>query len=352
MKKLFFTSILFVATFILTSFLPKEKKQVQIEKENAVADVLEKLGDRPISHRPSLIKGASAEIGADLALRGIAQKPKGGKTKKQSKHFVCTSCHNVVKDKPDLRVSDPQAKLEYAKEKGIPFLQGTALYGIVNRTSFYNGDYDKKYGDLVKPARNNIREAIQLCAIECAQGRKLKNWEIESVLAWLWTLELKMEDLNLSEKDYATINAALEKNGDKTAAIELIKSYYESGAPATFIAPPEDRKKGYGLKGDAKNGKLIYELSCQHCHEDKRYSYYNMDDSPLTFKHLAKHIPEYSRYSLYQVGRYGTPPMNGKKAYMPQYTQEKMSDQMMEDLRAYIELRAGNKTLETNEVGY
>jgi hypothetical protein len=32
--------------------------------------------------------------------------------------------------------------------------------------------------------------------------------------------------------------------------------------------------------------------------------------------------------------------MNGKKAYMPQYTQEKMSDQMMEDLRSYIEQRA------------
>ena len=331
---------IFSFTIILTSFLPKEYSRFEVEKGDAVADVLKKLGDNPIQHQANLIKGASASIGEDLALRGIAKKPGGGKTKKQSKHFVCTSCHNTVKDEPDLRVSDPQARLEYAQKMGIPFLQGSSLYGIVNRTSFYNGDYDKKYGKLVEPARNNIREAIQLCAVECAQGRKLKNWEVESVLAWLWTLELKMEDLSLSENDYSKINNALMGKGDKNEAIQLIKSYYQSGAPATFITPPEDRKKGYGLVGNPENGKLIYELSCQHCHKDKRYSYYNLDDSKMSFQHLNRHMARYTRYSLYQVARYGTPPMNGKKAYMPQYTQEKMSDQMMEDLRSYIEQRA------------
>lgn len=340
MKKLLFLFALIFITILLTSLQSSKNSFLEIKKEDAVFDVLKKLGDKPVQHRPTSIKGVSISAGRDLALLGITKKPGGRRTKKQSKHFVCTSCHNTVKDKPDLSVSDPQARLEYAKEKGIPFLQGTSLYGIVNRTSFYNGDYYKKYGDLIKPAKNNIREAIQLCAVECAQGRKLKAWEVESVLAWLWTLELKMEDLNLSENNYATINQAINGGSDKAAAIQLVKSFYESGAPATFITPPSDREKGYGLKGNPENGKLIYELSCQHCHKDKRYSYYNMDDSKLTFRHLDDHISKFSRYSLYQVARYGTPPMNGKKAYMPQYTQEKMSDQMMEDLRAYIEMRA------------
>ncbi len=340
MKKLFFLSSLVFITILFTSLQNAENSFFEIKKGDTVSSVLKKLGDKPIQHRANSFKGASAKIGEDLALKGIAKKPNGRKTKKQSKHFVCTSCHNTVKDKPDLRVSDPQARLEYAYEKGIPFLQGTSLYGIVNRTSFYNGDYDKKYGDLVKPAKNNIREAIQLCAVECAQGRKLKNWEVESVLAWLWTLELKMEDLSLTENDYAVINEAVNGQGEKSSAIELIKSYYETGAPATFITPPDDRKKGYGLKGNPENGKLIYELSCQHCHKNKRYAYYNLDDSKFSFNHLSKHIDQYSRYSIYQVLRYGTPPMNGKKAYMPQYTQEKMSDQMVEDLRAYVEMKA------------
>ena len=130
MKKLFFISILILATIILTSFLPEEKTFFEVKKDDAISDVLKKLGDAPIQHQANFIKGASAKIGEDLALRGIAKKPKGGKTKKQSKHFVCTSCHNVVKEDPDLRVSDPQARLDYAKKNGLPFLQGTSLYGI------------------------------------------------------------------------------------------------------------------------------------------------------------------------------------------------------------------------------
>ena len=44
----------------------------------------------------------------------------------------------------------------------------------------------------------------------------------------------------------------------------------------------------------------------------------------------------YDQRSIYHVNRYGTKPMGGKKAYMPHYTLEKMSNQQLEDLRAYI----------------
>ena len=65
-----------------------------------------------------------------------------------------------------------------------------------------------------------------------------------------------------------------------------------------------------------------------------------MDNSDLTFDFLEKHISAYTRYSIYQVSRYGTSPIPWKKAYMPQYTKEKMSEQMLEDLRMYIEQEA------------
>lgn len=317
-----------------------EDSEVLVNKDSTVAKVLKKLGDEPVSHYPSLPKGASAKAGEDLVLRGITKDAKGRKTKKQSKHFVCTSCHNIEREDPDLRFNDPQARLEYTSQKGIPFLQGTTLYGAVNRTNFYNGDYEKKYGDLVKSARNDIREAIQLCAVECSQGRKLKDWEIESVLSYLWTLELRMKDLNMTDEEFSQVNMALQGKKDKKAAIELIKSSYLDGSPATFIAPPEDRKRGNKEKGNPENGKLVYENSCQHCHEEGRYSYFELDDNPLTFKHLKKHLPKYTRYSIYQVARYGTPPLNGKRAYMPQYTLEKMSNQQLADLRAYIEAKS------------
>lgn len=333
-------------TFLATAFfwtIQQSPGPDQFLSGEAVADVLLQLGDEPVSHYPdTTLKGVSVEAGRGIMLTGFAPAPYGGKTNKQSKHYVCTACHNIQKEDPDLSVSDPQARLEYARDNGLPFLQGTALYGAVNRTSFYNGDYEQKYGSLVEPARDDLREAIQLCATECSQGRALQPWEMESVLAYMWTIGLKMDDLILSDEEKAQINQALNGKGNTVAAIQLIKSKYLSGSPATFVAPPEDRKAGYEVDTtDVENGRLVYELSCLHCHENERYSFFRLDDSKLTFQHLAKHFPRYTEYSVYQVGRYGTSPVPGSKPYMPNYTLEKLSHQQMEDLRAYIELRAG-----------
>lgn len=308
-----------------------------VEATDSVSDVLKRLGDDANKFHPDLsVPGASIEKGKDIVLRGIS-KSGSPKVKKQSKHFVCTSCHNIVKEDPDLSISDPQARLEYAQANNLPYLQGTTLYGAVNRTNFYNGDYEKKYGDLVVPARQNLREAIQLCAVECSQGRILKDWELESVLAYLWTIDLKLSDLKLSDADMKLIDGALSGSMEKSEAITLLKSKYLDGSPATFVDPPKDRREGYAKQGDPANGKLVYDLSCKYCHEAKRYSFFNLDDSAYSFKYLNRHIKKYTRYSLYQVARYGTSPIEGKKAYMPNYTLEKLTNQQLEDLRSYIE---------------
>ena len=279
-------------------------------------------------------------MGRQLFHEGFASRKSGKRVKRLSKHFVCTSCHNVEKEFNDLSQNNSQKRLDYAAQNQLPFLQGSPMYGVVNRTSFYNGDYYKKYGNLVDVARNNLRESIQLCAVECAQGRKLKDWEIEALLAYLWTLGLEIEDLNLQGEDLQLIeNAMLDKN-KSAEAISLIKSKYMDHSPATFTTPPSSFAEGYSLQGIPENGKKIYELGCLHCHKDGRYSFLNLDNSKYSFKYLHNHVDSYGHSSIYQVGRYGTPPRPGKKAYMPQYTQEKMTDQQMEDLRAYISQEA------------
>ncbi len=343
MIKLFIsiTGIIFLTIGLVQT---NNKQWVEIDKSYPVSKVLSLLDDTTQLVRPDTnLANVSIDYGRSLVLTGIIKKEDGGKTQIQSKHFVCTSCHNVKREDPDLSISDPQARLNYVSEVGLPFLPGTTLYGAVNRTSFYNGDYEKKYGELVKPARNNIREAIQLCAVECSQGRKLEPWELESVLAYLWTLELKLEDLDISSEEMNTLNNAINEKGTKQAAAELIKSHYLAASPATFVTPPQDRKKGYGLEGNPANGQLIYDLSCKHCHEKGRYAYFELDDSRFAFKFMNRHIRRYTRYSLYQVSRYGTQPINGKRAYMPNFTLEKMSNQQLEDLRAYIEIRSKRK---------
>ena len=78
----------------------------------------------------------------------------------------------------------------------IPFLQGTALYGAVNRTSFYNGDYEKKYGSLVSKARNDLREATfrPLAAVDAILPPLFADWYVIAL----------PEPLNLGDKDPAS----------------------------------------------------------------------------------------------------------------------------------------------------
>lgn len=318
-----------------------EEEAKSFDSTQTVNSLLLELGDTELPHQLDYsIEGVSSKRGEQIIKYGFTVNYKGNKVKKQSKHFVCTSCHNLKKEDPDLSVSDPEDRLRYAIENDLPFLQGTSLYGAVNRTSFYNGDYYKKYGDLVYDARSDIRNAIQLCATECAQGRALDDWEIESILSYLYDIDLKVDDLaiNAIERDF--IETALNDDGSKEEAIELIKSKYLAGSPATFVDPPVNRKKLTFENPDLQMGKMIYEKSCLYCHENGKYSFLTLDNTKLTFAHLSKKANGYKRHSMYQVIRYGVPSYVMKKSYMPHYTAEKMSENQLNNLRAYIDYMA------------
>jgi len=117
------------------------KPVLPFDESASLYATMQKLGGEKVSHElNSTIPGFSAAKGSELFHTGVTVKPNGKKTRKQSKHFVCTSCHNIVKEDPDIANPDPEARLTYAQNRGLPFLQGTTLYGAVNRVSFYKGD--------------------------------------------------------------------------------------------------------------------------------------------------------------------------------------------------------------------
>ncbi len=343
MNKLFAISSLFFCSLFLLAWTSGERPPLKISGETPVWEVLRFFGAEEPNHQLNSEIVGDVEVGKNIVLGGYKDDRKVSLVGPQSKHFKCTACHNVVREDPDLSKSDPEARLEYAKEKQIPFLQGTTLYGAVNRSSFYNDDYEKKYGDLVKPTRNDLREAIQLCAVECSQGRLLKPMELESVLAYLWTLELKMSDLVITDATMQKIEKASKTHtaGENNEALrKMVQSHYLAGSPAHFIDPPPNRKEGAPYTGRPEKGKMIYDLSCKHCHGEERYSFYSIDDAKMSYKHLSRHTTKYTRYSIYQVARYGTSPIPGKRAYMPTYPVERMNEQQLEDLRAYLEQEA------------
>jgi mono/diheme cytochrome c family protein len=304
------------------------------DAETSLYDVMRSLGAperADIMVRP--VEGGSEELGRQIVLEGrLAQ------GNKQSAHFKCTSCHNTVREDPVLAEVDPTARLAYAEANDLPFLPGTTLWGAVNRESYYNDDYEKKYGDLVKAARYDLRGAIQLCATECAQGERLNEVEMESVMIYLHTIGLKLKDLPEGAPTVKRINNAIAEKGAAKGVIEDLKKNYLLASPASFVFPPKDRKAGFEVSAnpDPANGLAIYERSCLHCHEKRRYSFFELGDSEDHWSFMTKHFPRYTRYSIYQVARYGTSPIPGKRAYMPHYTKERMTDLQVEDLRAYL----------------
>ncbi|WP_020532348.1 c-type cytochrome [Flexithrix dorotheae] len=311
------------------------------DENKSLAELLQKMGDSLKNFKPDHLDTELIERGEEIIRFGKTTAPSGKSSKYISKYYNCVSCHNSEIEDPDLKKSDPEVRLAFANSENIPFLQASTFYGMVNRESWYNGDYIKKYGDLVIEANKDITAAVQLCAVECSQGRKVEDWEMDAIMAYLWSLEYRLGDLGLQESDFKKLNEEYEDKANHDALIKWIKSFYLQASPATFADPPESRKGGFEqLVGNPKNGQLIFEKSCLHCHDENGVTKYTLEDNKLSFKKLKKDMAKSSQLSLYHAIRYGTKPEPGHKPYMPQYTLERMSNQQIEDFRAYVEVMA------------
>ncbi len=155
--------------------LALKSPNVLLSDDKIVSEVLVDLGEPIPKHaRPNASK-ETIQMGRDLVFESRTIDANGKKSKYISRFYTCTSCHSPVKEDPIVSSFDPQVRLDYAEKNGLKFLQGSTFYGIANRESWYNDDYEKKYGDLVKPARNSLAESTQLCAKICSSGRYLED---------------------------------------------------------------------------------------------------------------------------------------------------------------------------------
>jgi len=322
--------------------------EIKLKDTDKILDILVKLGDeKPLHFKPfSELDKTKIFKGKEIIKKGFTTRPNGKKTKKQSKHFVCVDCHNTKQEDPDLRFSNPETRLKYAVKNNIRFLQGTTMYGTVNRKHWYNDDYYKKYGDLVVSAKDTLKNAIHLCATVCSQGRDLDDFEMEAVMEYFLSIGYNIKDLNLSESEKFTIEKTLQKGIKSQQIIDIIKSKYLDYSPATFLKPIPKKERKLGKGANAQNGEKIFELSCLPCHNNaKNITNYKLSKGKLDMKHLKFWSGTKKRFSVYEMIREGTYPMNGYHPYMPLYTKERMSDQQIEDLVEYINRMAKNGTI-------
>lgn len=312
------------------------QKRVIDVQQLPVEEVLLMLGDDTTIHYLYKVDPTKAKMGEELVLNGFTTRD-GKRTKRISSHFVCTDCHNLTREFDDITSEDPNDRLEYAVANDIPFLPASTFWGIYNRTSFYNNDYVKKYGDLVTNARDSLHNATQVCAKFCSSGRYLEDWELEAIMQYYKTLELRIKDLGLDEPTLKSIRKYDQlKPDEKVALIAKIKGAYRQMYDATFLEtmPREQRKFGEG--GDVKKGEAIYEESCMYCHANARLTYLSLGKNKLDGQMFWLNRNNYRDQSLYQIVRHGTYSKPGRRQYMPLYTNEKMSDAQLNDLMAYL----------------
>ncbi len=301
----------------------------------SLEQVLNRLGNKPLLHSIDQFDLEKAKMGEDLIFTGYTRVD-GKKTKRISDYFVCTDCHNTTREFRDASSESSADRLNYAKENGLPFLPGSTFWGIYNRTSFYNNDYVEKYGDLVTDARSSLGNSVQLCAEYCSSGRVLKDWELEAIMHYFKRNELHISDLIISMEDKMELTKDNLSDNEKSRLSKVITSSYRQAYSATFLETMSREDRPYGDGGNPEDGKLIYQKACMFCHQNKRVTYLHLDNGKLSGSLLWRNRKNYTDQSIYQIVRHGTYSKAGRKQYMPLYTKEKMSDEQLNDLVAYI----------------
>ncbi len=336
---LFSLGFLSVLSIFLLSGTTQEglrESYTKLVADLSVEDVLIQLGDKKPNHFIQTLDKDSAKMGYDLITTG---KTNTSKNKKQSKFFVCTDCHNLGPEVYDLSDESPTARVKYGRDKNIPFLPASTFYGMYNKTNWYNGDYAKKYGSLVAPTRDTLVNAIQLCATQCSQGRLMEDWEVRAVLHYMKSVSLQVKDLTITEKEMNRLTEFV-MNKDKSG-INFLKKKYNVINEATFDKVEVPNIENY--KPNLENGAYIFNNGCLHCHgTGNNVANFEFNDDNLTMSFLESQITKYNHFSVPYLVRKGTYAIAGKKAYMPQYSLEKMSREQLLDLLAYISKNKSN----------
>ncbi len=234
----------------------------------------------------------------------------------------------------DALKNNSDARLDYAMKHDIPYLTSSTFWGIVNRTGWFNGDHIKKYGDLVKPANHDLHGAIQICSRECSSGRYLEDWELDAMMHYFTSLQLKVSDLKLSEQEMVRV----QQTDGNAAAVALVKSNYLTALPATFLELIPLEKRGLGGKGDVAKGKFLCEKSCIHCHKEGGVTKTVFGDGKgmKNMAWLLSYLPKNNGGSTYFICRKGTSSKKSTPQYVPSYSSEKLSDSQLEDLATFI----------------
>lgn len=286
-----------------------------------------------------------AAWGRQLVLFGQVKDPPIGPSPSRplSTVYRCIHCHNLTREDVQLTVQDPEQRERMIRGAasqrpasdgpGLRLTPGTTLWGAVNRERFYNGHYRQYHrlrladGSAMNPEK--LADAVQICCRYCSAGRFPDSWELDGILAYLWELAVRLNDLDLPEstaKHILSQIAGQDEMARQEARDQLRRSYLRA-AKAASVQPPvmvqgntDCYADGTLLSGDPEAGKLLYESACSRCH--------GTNINPLKEGQLLGGDQRYHRYVWEGTERNGL--------YMPLFTAQRLSRRQVADIRAYL----------------
>ncbi len=284
--------------------------------------------------------------GRSLATQGQVKDPpvEPSPSTSLAETYRCVHCHNLVREDEKLAVQDPETREKLIRsvkpgvepekpDAALRLTPATTLWGAVNRERFYNGHYEEYHrlkleaGAAMNP--DSLADAVQICCNYCSAGRFPEPWELDSLVAFLWTLELRMKDLNLPEKEAQALLEQLQSDEDETVkqARKSLRQHYLARAGADCHDEPVQTKEavdtyadGTRYSGDAARGRLLYRSACAGCH--------GTDVHPKADAELVAGDKLFHRYVWKGTEREGV--------YMPRFTQQRLSRQQAADIRVYL----------------
>jgi hypothetical protein len=282
----------------------------------------------------------------------VAKPPVGpAPSKPISEFYKCTHCHNHQREDRVLSKQDPEDRfamiLESPPVKEAPdaldaplrLQPGSTMWGAVNRESFYNDSYAiyhrLKVGDRVMNPQS-LEDATQVCCTYCSVGRLAEEWEILSLLAYFWSLEVKLSDLDLPISVGSELAAVLQAPPSQRDPVQAAKArktiqqLYLTRAGDEFTAMPKELKTDSQgpypdkaqFKGEAGIGKKLYAVACDHCHGEGKP---NESAGADLVRNLAKY---------HNILAHGT--QQDAEAYMPMFARQRLSRQQIADIQAYL----------------
>ncbi|MEM6916631.1 MAG: cytochrome c, partial [Verrucomicrobiota bacterium] len=259
--------------------------------------------------------------------------------KKLSEYFFCADCHSSEREQSLLSDSPSAAELlHFAHEKELPLLPGPTFAGITNRDAFFESEMATSL-DSPSGVNSSLEKAVQFCSTTLAQGRQLNALEMQSVLAYLHSLEWRVGDLGFRGADLAELKRRSLNPREYRSIRDDLRKRFPTRAKSTQGELPADSGSGYASRAtrDPKRGDLVWSRACLHCHGAEGASPHFFGDRDSTWEKLQRLFED---GTVYLHIREGSKRESG--VHMPPYPDEKLGEQEIEDLRAFIELQAGS----------